>query len=480
MSNFKFTTAGESHGPALTVIVEGAPAGLPLESERIDAELRRRQGGYGRGGRMRIESDRAELLSGVRHGQALGSPIAMLIRNRDWENWTVAMSASALGEDPGDEALRRVHHPRPGHADLVGVMKYDRWDARDILERASARETASRVAAGAIAKALLRELGIEVGSHVVMLGGIAAELPAELPEDLNAASDPSPVRCLEAGAEERMIDLIDEAKKNGDTLGGVFEVVARGLPAGLGSHISWDRKLDGRLGGALMSIQAIKGVEIGLGFEAARRPGSAVHDQMDLDAGRTLAGGVRRRTNNAGGLEGGITTGEPLVVRVAMKPISTLMRPLDTVDLATRDAASATAERSDVTAVPAMGVIAESMAAFVLAQAFLEKFGGDSLRELRRNSVGYLELVGVWVSCGRRGRGRAAARGPPPEPQGHPVPAILHHPIPARRRVLIHHRRPSSSSASPASGRAPSARPSRGGSAGPSWTSTSRSSGGRG
>jgi chorismate synthase len=393
MSTFEFTTAGESHGPALTVIVEGAPAGLPLESERIDAELRRRQGGYGRGGRMRIESDRAELLSGVRHGQALGSPIAMLIRNRDWENWTVAMSAAALDSDPGDEALRRVHHPRPGHADLVGALKYDRWDARDILERASARETAARVAAGAVAKSLLHELGIEIGSHVVMLGGVTAALPEELPADLNAASDPSPVRCLDPAAEEQMIDLIDEAKKNGDTLGGVFEVVATGLPAGLGSHVSWDRKLDGRLGGALMSIQAIKGVEIGLGFETGARPGSRVHDEITRDLAVARGGGYSRSSNNAGGLEGGITTGMPLVCRAAMKPISTLMQPLRTVDLRTGEEALAVRERSDVCALPAAGVVGEAMVALVLAGSVLEKFGGDTIGDVRRSMDAYLERL---------------------------------------------------------------------------------------
>jgi chorismate synthase len=395
MTNFKFTTAGESHGPALTVIVEGAPAGLPLESERIDADLRRRQGGYGRGGRMRIESDRAELLSGIRHGQALGSPIAMLIRNRDWENWTVPMSPAALETDPGDEALRRVHHPRPGHADLVGVLKYDRWDARDILERASARETASRGAAGSIAKSLLRELGIEVGSHVVMLGGVTAKLPPELPHDLNAASDPSPVRCLDPEAEEQMIDLIDEAKKNGDTLGGVFEVVVSGLPAGLGSHVSWDRKLDGRLGGALMSIQAIKGVEIGLGFEAGARPGSRVHDEIVRDTAAGRGGGYSRSGNHAGGLEGGMTTGLPLVCRAVMKPISTLMQPLRTVDLRTGEEALAVRERSDVCALPAAGVVGEAMVAIVLADAVLEKFGGDTLSDLRASLDAYLERLGA-------------------------------------------------------------------------------------
>ncbi len=389
----RFTTAGESHGPALTTIVEGVPAGLPVSTDWIDAELRRRQGGYGRGGRMRIESDRAEVLSGIRHGEPLGSPIALLIHNRDWQNWTMAMSAAPVPEDTDEDTLRRVHLPRPGHADLVGLLKYDRDDARDILERASARETAARVAAGAVAKQLLEELGIRIGSHVVALGGIAAEVPGELPDDLNAAADVSPVRCLDAEAEGRMIDAIDAAKHEGDTLGGVVEVVARGVPAGLGSHVSWDRKLDGRLAGALMSIQAIKGVEIGLGFEAAARPGSRVHDAIDAAPELRRAGGYARATNAAGGLEGGITTGAPLVARAAMKPISTLMRPLRTVDLRTGERGDAVRERSDVCAVPAAGVVAEAMVALVLAAAMLEKFGGDSLGELRRNLDGYLDRI---------------------------------------------------------------------------------------
>ena len=399
MACFRFTTAGESHGPALCTIVEGVPAGLPLRAPQIDLELQRRQGGYGRGGRMRIESDRAEVLSGVRHGETLGSPIALLIRNRDWENWTAIMSPDPLPDPPADEAMRRVYLPRPGHADLVGVLKYGREDARDILERASARETAARVGAGAIAKRLLAEIGVSVGSHVVMLGGVEAELPEELPADLNAASDPSPVRCLDGEAEGRMIDAIDAAKREGDTLGGTFEVVVRGLPVGLGSHISWDRKLDGRLAGALMSIQAIKGVEIGMGFRGAALPGSRVHDAIDRDPYRTRAGGFARGSNNAGGLEGGITTGEPLRLRAAMKPISTLMRPLRTVDLRTGEAGSAVRERSDVCALPAAAVVGEAMAAIVLAGAVLEKFGGDSLVELRRNLDAYLEQIG-------RGAGR--------------------------------------------------------------------------
>ncbi len=394
MPDFRFVTAGESHGPALTALVEGLPAGIPLSADWIDAELRRRQGGYGRGGRMRIESDRAEILSGVRHGETLGSPVTLLVRNRDWENWTVAMSPAPLAEPASDETLRRVHLPRPGHADLVGSLKYDRTDARDILERASARETAARVAAGALAKRLLAELGITVGSHVVSLGGIDAAVPAELPEELNAAADPSPVRCLDAEAEGRMIDAIDAAKHDGDTLGGIFEVVARGVPAGLGSHVSWDRKLDGRLAGALMSIQAIKGVEVGLGFEGARRPGSRVHDEIVRDPASPRSAGFGRAGNHAGGLEGGITTGLPLVVRGAMKPISTLMRPLATVDLRTGEVAEAVRERSDVCAVPAAGVVGEAMVALVLAAAVLETFGGDTLGDLRASMGAYLERIG--------------------------------------------------------------------------------------
>ena len=386
---FRFTTAGESHGPALLAIVEGVPAGVPVLVEEIDAELRRRQGGYGRGGRMRIESDRAEILSGVRHGETLGSPIALQIRNRDWENWTTAMSAAPLTEELDEETLRPVYLPRPGHADLVGILKYDRRDARDILERASARETTARVAAGAVAKQLLRELGVRIGSHVVMLGGIEARLPDQLPTDLNAASDPSPVRCLDEDAEGRMIEAIDQAKRDGDTLGGVFEVIVHGLPVGLGSHVSWDRKLDGRIAGAVMSIQAIKGVEIGMGFEAGARPGSRVHDEI-------VSGehGYGRAGNAAGGLEGGITTGLPLVVRAAMKPISTLMRPLRTIDVRTGEEGAAVRERSDVCALPAAGVVGEAMVAIVLAEAFLEKFGGDSLGELRRNLEGYSTHIG--------------------------------------------------------------------------------------
>ena len=382
---FRFTTAGESHGPALVAIVEGLPAGLPLTAAFVDAQLARRQMGHGRGARMAIEQDRVEWLGGVRGGETLGSPVAMLIPNRDWANWKDVMDPEG---PPGETRRRRVTRPRPGHADLVGVLKYDRDDARDILERASARETAARVAAGALARRLLEELGVGIGSHVVSLGGVRAVPPAPLPSPLNEAADRSPVRVLDPAAEAEIIRRIDEAKAAGDTLGGEVEVVATGLVPGLGSHVSWDRKLDGRLAWLLMSIPAVKGVEVGLGFEAARRPGSAVHDPIEA-----AADGYRRRSNNAGGLEGGMTTGEPLVVRIAMKPISTLMRPLPTVDLESGEPAAAQSERSDVTAVPAMGVIAEAMVAAALAEALLEKFGGDSLGEVRRNRDGYLAAL---------------------------------------------------------------------------------------
>jgi chorismate synthase len=400
----RFTTAGESHGQALVSILEGMPAGLPLLAEDVNVELARRQQGYGRGRRMQIERDAVEFLAGVRAGETIGSPIAMLIQNRDWKNWQEIMSpapdpvpAEATADDVGDGAprlrKRAVTRVRPGHADLTGLLKYDRDDARDILERASARETTARVAAAAICKRFLKEFGVCVASHLVHLGGIDAARPGEMPADINAAADESPLRTLDRAAEERMIAYIDEVKRAGNTLGGVCEVVADGLPVGLGSHVSWDRKLDGRIGAAIMSIPAVKGVEIGMGFQAARVTGAEVHDEIVPMAKSPRTGNVRRRSNRAGGLEGGMTTGEPLVVRVAMKPISTLMRPLGTVDVATGEAAAAVAERSDVTAVPAMGVIAEAMIAYVLADAFLEKFGGDSIGETRRNYESYLSHV---------------------------------------------------------------------------------------
>jgi chorismate synthase len=390
----RFTTAGESHGQALVSILEGVPAGLPLLAADVDTDLARRQQGYGRGRRMQIERDTAELISGVRAGETIGSPIAMLIQNRDWKNWQEIMDPAPRAEDAGGAPRRRaVTRVRPGHADLTGILKYDREDARDILERASARETTARVAAGAIARKLLSELGVTIGSHLVHLGGVDARRPDPMPARLNEAADASQLRTLDAEAERAMVERIDEAKRAGNTLGGVCEVIAEGLPVGLGSHVSWDRKLDGRLGAAIMSIPAVKGVEIGMGFHAARVTGAEVHDEITLAPGRTRSGNVRRTSNRAGGLEGGMTTGEPLVVRVAMKPISTLMRPLGTVDVATGESASAVAERSDVTAVPAMGVIAEAMCALVLADAMLEKFGGDSLAEIQRNLDGYLSHV---------------------------------------------------------------------------------------
>jgi chorismate synthase len=369
-------------------ILEGMVAGLPLLADDVDVELARRQQGYGRGRRMKIESDHAEILSGVRAGQTLGSPIAMLIHNRDWKNWQEIMDPAPREGDP--ERKRVVTRPRPGHADLSGMLKYDRDDARDVLERASARETTARVAAGAICKKLLRAFGITLGSHVVHLGGVNARRPAKMPTDLNAAADASPLRTLDAEVEAEMIARIDAAKAEGNTLGGIAEVVCDGVPVGLGSHVSWDRKLDGRLAAALMSIPAVKAVEVGLGVEGATRKGSEVHDEIDPDESNVRAGRVRRRTNRAGGLEGGITNGEQIILRASMKPISTLMRPLGTVEMKTREPAQAVAERSDVTAVPAMGVIAEAMTAFVVAQAFLEKFGGDSLGETRRNYENYI------------------------------------------------------------------------------------------
>jgi chorismate synthase len=379
----RFTTAGESHGRGLVAILEGIPAGLRVTSAQVDADLARRMAGYGRGGRMRIEADRVEWLGGVRAGETIGAPIAMLIANRDWENWRDVMAPEA--DPPGAERRRAVTRPRPGHADLAGALKYDRQDARDVLERASARETAARTACGAVCRVLLAEVGIEVGSHVVELAGVAATSPDPLPVPLNPVSDASPLRCLDPAAEREMMATIDAAQAAGDTLGGVAEVVTRGLPIGLGSYAAWDRRLDGRLAQALMSIPAVKGVEIGLGFAAARRPGSAVHDE--------ILPGLTRATNRAGGTEGGMSTGEPLVLRAAMKPIATLMRPLRTVNLASGEPAAAQAERSDVTAVPAMGVVAEAMTAIVLAQALLEQFGGDSLADLRRNLAGYQARV---------------------------------------------------------------------------------------
>src|SRR5918997_2131241 len=388
---FRFNTAGESHGRALVAVVEGLPAGLPIDLELVNRELERRQWGYGRGGRMKIERDRAEFLSGVRHGRTLGSPVALQIENKDWKNWTGVMSAEAV--DPADapeEKMRRVKRPRPGHADLAGGLKYGARDLRDILERASARETAARVACGALARQMLAVLGIEIRSHVVQLGGIP---PAPLEADwerIGRIPDDAPLRCADEGAQAAMVALVDEAKREGDTLGGVFEVVARGLVPGLGSHTSWESKLDGRLARALMSIPAVKAVAVGAGVEAASLPGSQVHDEIGYD-GESRS--FTRPTNRAGGLEGGITNGEELRVRGFLKPISTLRRALRSVDIETKAEESAAFERSDVTAVPAAGVIGEAMVELVLAEAAREKFGGDHVEEMRRNFESYCEQM---------------------------------------------------------------------------------------
>jgi chorismate synthase len=381
---FRFTTAGESHGRALVAILEGLPAGLPVDVNLLDRELERRQWGYGRGGRMKIERDRALILSGVRHGLTLGSPLSLMIENSDWANWTEVMAIEPVDVPP--EKSRRVKRPRPGHADLAGGQKFGARDLRDILERASARETAARVACGALAKQLLAAFDVEVRSHVTQLGGVP-DAPLEIGwEAIAAIPDDAPLRCADAEAQARMVQLIDDKKRAGDTLGGVFEVVARGLLPGLGSHTSWNEKLDGRLAGALMSIPAVKAVAIGAGFEAVALPGSEVHDEIAYDEG---AREFTRRTNRAGGLEGGITNGEELRVRGYLKPISTLRRALRSVDIDTKEEEAAAFERSDVTAVPAAGVIGEAMVALVLAGAMREKFGGDSIGEMRHNYEGY-------------------------------------------------------------------------------------------
>ena len=385
---FRFTTAGESHGRALVAIVEGLPAGLPINIEQINHELWRRQQGYGRGARMKIEKDEVEILSGVRHGLALGSPVALIVENKDWANWDEVMAVESKELAP--EKSRRVKRPRPGHADLAGGLKYDARDLRNVLERASARETAARVACGAIAKQLLANFGVEIRSHVIQLGGIP-ERPLELTFDqVSSIPDDSPLRCADADAQQRMIQLIDQTKAEGDTLGGIFEVIARDAPPGLGSHTAWDLKLDGRLAQAIMSIPAVKAVAIGAGIEASGLPGSKVHDEIGYsDASKEFV----RETNRAGGLEGGVTNGEEIRVRGFLKPISTLRRALRSVDIDTKQEERAAFERSDITVIPAAGVIGEAMVALVLAQAMREKFGGDSLGEMKRNYDGYGEQL---------------------------------------------------------------------------------------
>ena len=398
----RFLTAGESHGQALVVTVDGMPADLQLDIDALNEQLRRRQGGYGRGRRMAIESDRVEILAGVRHGRTTGAPIALLIRNRDWVNWQQTMYVEPKAPEGASGVSRpEVTRPRPGHADLAGAIKYGHGDVRDVLERASARETAARVAAGSLARQLLSRFGVRIASHVLGIGNVMlGENRTVSFAEAQAIPEDAPLRCADADVQQRMIAAIDKARDEGDTLGGAFEVIATGLPPGLGSYVQWDRKLDGRLGQALMCIHAIKAVGIGIGPETAVRPGSRVHDEIlpGADAGVPL-----RPTNNAGGLEGGVTNGEDVRVVGFMKPISTLMKPLRSVDLSTMSEAPAAIERSDVCAVPAAAVVGEAMVAFVLADAFLEKFGGDSIQEIERHYEATAEQV----------RRRFAPRGTP-------------------------------------------------------------------
>jgi chorismate synthase len=388
----RFLTAGESHGQALVMTLDGMPAGLQLDIDALNAELRRRQGGYGRGRRMAIESDRAEIFAGVRHGVTTGAPIALLIRNRDWVNWQQTMHVESEMPEGATGAKRAgVTRPRPGHADLAGALKYGHDDIRDVLERASARETAARVAAGSLARQLLGRFGIRLASHVSAIGPVMLPESRLVPfEEAAAQPDDSPLRCVDPQLQQRMIAHIDAAKEAGDTVGGAFEVIATGVPAGLGSYVQWDRKLDGRLGQAMLCIHAIKAVGIGIGPDVSARPGSRVHDEI-LPPAATEA--PVRPTNNAGGLEGGVTNGQDVRVTGFMKPIATLMKPLRSVDLNTMSEAPAAIERSDVCAVPAAAVVGEAMVAFVLADAFLEKFGGDSIEEIQRHYEATAEQV---------------------------------------------------------------------------------------
>jgi chorismate synthase len=390
MSRFTFVSAGESHGPQLTVIVTGMPAGVHLDRERINRDMTRRQHGYGRGGRMKIEHDEAEIAGGVRGGETLGSPIAIVVRNEDFKNWEAAMGVWDV--DASDAEKRRVHAPRPGHVDLIGGMKYDRRDLRDVLERASARETASRVAAGAIAKELLRNFGVELRSGVVSLGAAGDPDYAATWEELAAVDDDSPLRAVNNDAESAMVAEVDKAREAGETLGGTIVVAAHNVPIGLGSYVQWNEKLDGRIAQAILSIHAVKAVSIGDGVSAAQQIGSDVHDAIYFDDERRY----HRTTNRAGGLEGGVTNGEDVVVRAYMKPISTLRRGLPSVDIDTREPHRSQWERSDVTAVPACGVVCEAMLAITLADAMREKFGGDSIREMLSNYENYMERISTY------------------------------------------------------------------------------------
>lgn len=385
----RYLNAGESHGKMLLAVIEGIPAGMPITADFINQDLARRQKGYGRGGRMRIEQDRVEFVSGIRKGCTLGSPIGLEIHNKDWKNWQEIMAV-----EPGEAPTKRVvTKPRPGHADLVGAIKYGHSDIRNVLEKASARETAIRVAVGAVAKALLKVFEITIDSHTCEIGGITGDTKRMTLEEIREAAEESEVRCADSAAAGKMIDKIREAKDKGDTLGGVFEVIVSNVPVGLGSYSQWDRRLGARLAYSLMSIQAMKGVEIGMGFEAARRYGSEVHDEIYFDDSK---GTFYRKTNNAGGLEGGISNGQPIILRVAMKPISTLYSPLKSVDIKTKTPFEATVERSDICTVPAAGVVGEAVVAYELAAAMLEKFSGDSLIEMKRNFTGYQDYVKNW------------------------------------------------------------------------------------
>jgi len=382
--SLRFTTAGESHGPGLVAVIEGLPAGIELSPDDLNRDLARRQLGHGRGGRMKIEKDKAEVTAGVRHGRTLGSPVALRIENRDFANWEERMNPW-----PVDGQVDEVHLPRPGHADLAGIQKFGLTDVRDVLERASARETAARVAAGTLAKALLRDLGVSVHSHVIRIGSVTAPEPERLTQEDFADVDESPVRCLDAAASEAMVAEIDTARKANESLGGIFEVIAFGVVPGLGSHVSWDERLDGRLAQAVMSIQSMKGVGIGDGFDLAGRVGSAAHDEIFWSEEH----GYFRETNRAGGLEGGMTTGTPLVVRGAMKPLPTLTKPLRSVDIATKQPAQALRERTDSCTVPAGGVVGEAMVALVLGAAYREKLGGDNLEDMRSALRAYEERI---------------------------------------------------------------------------------------
>ena len=376
LSRLKYLTAGESHGKGLLGIIDGIPAGLEISESYISAQLYRRQQGHGRGGRMKIETDFAELYTGVRHGESLGSPIGLILQNKDWENWIQKMSA-----DPVEDKIRKVTLPRPGHADLTGVQKFDFDDIRNVLERSSARETAIRVALASVCRKLLKEVGIEVGSRVVQIHSVkdTSPIPEGIsPEGLNEMADSSPVRCLDKSTEKEMMDVIDKAKADGDSVGGVFEIIATGLPYGLGSHTQWDRKLQARIAESILSINAFKGIEIGMGFDQAGKFGSNVHDEIGHDGEKYI-----RHSNNAGGIEGGMSNAQPIVIRAVMKPIPTLIKPLRSVDIETKEEKLAHKERTDSCAVPAASIVAESMLCFVLADALLEKFGGDSMNQLK-------------------------------------------------------------------------------------------------